>query len=126
MVSQLDLPRYPADRTEQPNGLRQWRRSMSSDLILKRSRLDLLRARRQPNFQVLVASNAVPAVDPRCPMEQRHTIITVGRLNCRWPIGDPQEPGFYFCGANTGGHSSYCTHHMAVAHVPTLNPKRAA
>lgn len=34
---------------------------------------------------------------------------------CRWPSGDPAEPGFAFCGARASGRSSYCAHHKARA-----------
>ncbi len=34
---------------------------------------------------------------------------------CRWPSGDPAEPGFAFCGARAAGRSSYCAHHKARA-----------
>jgi len=34
---------------------------------------------------------------------------------CRWPIGDPAEPDFAFCGAAAHGRSPYCTTHLAKA-----------
>ncbi len=34
---------------------------------------------------------------------------------CRWPSGDPAEPGFAFCGARAAGRSSYCAAHTAQA-----------
>jgi GcrA cell cycle regulator len=36
--------------------------------------------------------------------------------SCRWPLGDPAEPGFAFCGAKTSGHKSYCRDHFAQAY----------
>lgn len=35
---------------------------------------------------------------------------------CRWPLGDPSEPGFAFCGASRLGHSPYCRHHLGRAY----------
>jgi len=35
--------------------------------------------------------------------------------SCRWPIGNPQEPGFRFCLAQHAPGSSYCPEHHAVA-----------
>lgn len=37
---------------------------------------------------------------------------------CKWPIGDPQEEGFHFCGAKKEGGSSnpYCPQHQQVAY----------
>src|SRR5262249_27681789 len=34
---------------------------------------------------------------------------------CRWPLGDPAEPGFAFCGAPRLGRQSYCSGHLAQA-----------
>ncbi len=30
---------------------------------------------------------------------------------CRWPLGDPSEPEFKFCGSKAMKRSAYCTHH---------------
>lgn len=37
----------------------------------------------------------------------------VGRHICKWPIGDPREEGFQFCGAAATGN--YCADHHAIA-----------
>jgi GcrA cell cycle regulator len=34
---------------------------------------------------------------------------------CRWPLGDPAEPGFAFCGAPRLGRQPYCGCHLAQA-----------
>ena len=34
---------------------------------------------------------------------------------CRWPLGDPAEPGFAFCEAPKAGRAPYCNHHLALA-----------
>jgi GcrA cell cycle regulator len=34
---------------------------------------------------------------------------------CHWPIGDPQESGFSFCG-RPAGERIYCDHHWAIGH----------
>lgn len=41
---------------------------------------------------------------------------------CKWPIGDPAEPGFGFCGhpkpADCPLSVPYCPHHMRIAYQP--------
>src|SRR5262245_35373691 len=32
------------------------------------------------------------------PLAERKTIQTLAESHCRWPIGDPQEADFHFCG----------------------------
>jgi ribosome-associated translation inhibitor RaiA len=35
---------------------------------------------------------------------------------CRWPIGDPREEDFMFCGRNIRAGSPYCAQHTAMAY----------
>ena len=39
------------------------------------------------------------------------SILTLSADGCRWPIGDPNDAGFGFCGRLRGGHASYCEGH---------------
>jgi len=44
--------------------------------------------------------------------------------SCRWPIGDPREKGFGFCGCPKVAESSYCVNHERVAYeTETSNPR---
>lgn len=36
---------------------------------------------------------------------------------CKWPVGNPKEPGFHFCGARAAEEKSYCEKHCAQAYV---------
>lgn len=54
------------------------------------------------------------------------TIHTLTAHACRWPIGEPDQAGFGFCGRLRGGHPSYCAGHapMATRHRDTpMKPK---
>lgn len=42
---------------------------------------------------------------------------------CKWPVGDPGEPGFGFCGLTAGGR--YCDEHERRSRAP-MQPKRRA
>ncbi|MDB5445644.1 MAG: GcrA cell cycle regulator [Phenylobacterium sp.] len=44
------------------------------------------------------------------------TMTTLGPHMCKWPIGDPREPGFTYCGKRTGG--TFCEPHAARAYTP--------
>lgn len=39
------------------------------------------------------------------------SILELTDDTCRWPIGDPLEPGFGFCGCQTREGKSYCEDH---------------
>jgi len=43
------------------------------------------------------------------------TIQTLGRGCCRWPIGDPRDPGFGYCGRTRADRGSYCWGHAQAA-----------
>ncbi len=38
--------------------------------------------------------------------------------DCKWPIGDPVQTGFGFCGAKRFASFCYCQHHVALAYIP--------
>lgn len=47
---------------------------------------------------------------------------------CKWPHGDPKEPGFHFCGARSAHGLPYCEHHANMAYQANkksavLNPE---
>ena len=52
--------------------------------------------------------------DADIPLEQRKTIFKLKNHHCRWPVGEPYTPGFFFCGhpsADLAGQAPYCTVH---------------
>lgn len=53
------------------------------------------------------------------PKKETH-VYTLADLNsqtCRWPIGDPKEEDFYFCGKPVIQGKPYCLDHCAAAYV---------
>jgi len=47
--------------------------------------------------------------DMAIPAAQRKTLLELNNHTCRWPVGNPGQAGFFFCGAIT--HQTYCKHH---------------
>ncbi len=37
--------------------------------------------------------------------------------SCRWPIGDPKDADFHFCGATTSTGKPYCPEHCKIAYT---------
>jgi GcrA cell cycle regulator len=67
--------------------------------------------------QLKVVALPAPTVDDNAiPLEQRRTFFELGAHDCRWPVGDPQEPGFFFCGAVQRDDSPYCAAHHFIAY----------
>ncbi|MEA2961186.1 MAG: GcrA cell cycle regulator [Alphaproteobacteria bacterium] len=40
-----------------------------------------------------------PRVDTDIPLAQRRSLLDLTAGACRWPVGDPSHPDFFFCGA---------------------------
>jgi GcrA cell cycle regulator len=50
--------------------------------------------------------------DQDIPRRQRKTILTLGPKHCKFPVGDPREKGFFFCGAARQFPLPYCAAHV--------------
>ena len=48
-------------------------------------------------------------------MRPSATIHTLADHGCRWPIGEPEDAAFGYCGRRRGGHGPYCLDHTHVA-----------
>jgi GcrA cell cycle regulator len=52
------------------------------------------------------------------PIDEGATIFSLTASTCRWPIGDPGDLDFHFCGANSKAAQPYCDYHAAKAYQP--------
>ncbi len=66
-----------------------------------------------------------PAVDVVVPITEPVTIVELLDSMCRWPLGDPTQSDFRFCGARKiGGEGPYCRCHAALAYKPHQDRRR--
>jgi GcrA cell cycle regulator len=56
--------------------------------------------------------------DLAIPRRRRKKIATLGPRDCKFPIGDPGTPSFFFCGARKLGLLPYCAEHAKRCFVP--------
>jgi GcrA cell cycle regulator len=56
--------------------------------------------------------------DSVVPMRRGLSIQDLNETTCRWPIGDPQHPDFFFCGNNPLQCLPYCADHSRIAYQP--------
>lgn len=89
------------------------------------------RGKGQSAIGMMARARARPAAEPSPPCElaiaagpdaQGCTLFDLTRLSCRWPLGDPRDQAFRFCGLAASG-GPYCCEHAALAYQPKL--KRA-
>lgn len=60
------------------------------------------------------------------PVESRKSMETLTDHCCRWPVGDPLEKDFYFCGQPRVPGIAYCVAHVRKAYVaPTPKKKKS-
>ena len=62
---------------------------------------------------------------PTAELDPTANILTLTHAACRWPIGDPRETDFGYCGRSQSGAGPYCQHHTQVAFRGPLAPRPA-
>ncbi|MFP3944791.1 MAG: GcrA family cell cycle regulator [Alphaproteobacteria bacterium] len=74
----------------------------------------------KPAVKPVIARPAPAAVeDPVTLADGNHAnVLTIRDSMCKWPIGDPAQSGFHFCGRPTPHGSSYCKGHAQLAYQP--------
>ena len=79
-----------------------------------------------PVERPMVALSIVPNVieEPDMPAPLRLPLLDLRESSCRWPIGDPQDENFYFCGHQKRTGSAYCEHHAKVAFQPAARRRK--
>ena len=66
----------------------------------------------------------IEAYDNVIPIGQRRTLLELNEDTCRWPIGDPASPEFYFCGGKPIPSLPYCATTRAIAYQPASERRR--
>jgi hypothetical protein len=67
-----------------------------------------------------------PTEDLVIPESQRRTLMQLNDHTCRWPVGDPARPRFFFCGGATETGQAYChAHCLRASNVAPLAPNRS-
>ncbi len=49
--------------------------------------------------------------------KKRIGLLDLTHNMCRWPVGDPKDKDFHFCGKQIGAGGTYCKEHAAQAFV---------
>jgi GcrA cell cycle regulator len=91
-------------------------RAISFDAIPDQLRVRTSEPRRHPIW-VVEAKPYVddPSADAGIPLAQRRSLLELSDEVCRWPVGDPARPDFFFCGAPVQCGKPYCADHCTRA-----------
>ena len=86
------------------------------------SRVDRPRLPSAPRMSLRAPQPPAPPIieeDPLTLEDGSHaTVLTINDRMCRWPIGDPSENEFHFCGRKPKAGSPYCEAHARKAYQP--------
>jgi GcrA cell cycle regulator len=52
------------------------------------------------------------------------TVLTLNESMCKYPIGDPTDADFAFCGRSVFANHPYCQDHARLAYQPSQARKR--
>ena len=80
----------------------------------------------EANFETQQEQLPVPANGNNVvvPMSRRLELTELTERTCKWPIGDPLNDDFHFCGNESPDNSPYCTYHQRLAYQPSGERRR--
>jgi GcrA cell cycle regulator len=70
----------------------------------------------QTNIEALPDADMQPRRNVVVPIAKRLTIEMLTERTCKWPIGDPGNENFHFCGHDSLEGVPYCEYHAGVAY----------
>jgi len=81
---------------------------------------------RTPRPAPVARPDTPPApVEPKVlPSGELATVLTLKESMCKWPLGDPSQASFRFCGRNTPSGNAYCEAHANMAYQPSQKRRR--
>ena len=85
------------------------------DIVEPRQHTDAPRA---PPHILIVHVERVSEIEKKA---KKLTLLELTERTCKWPVGDPATPNFWFCGLPTQTGKPYCEAHVGVAFQPMNN-----
>ncbi len=77
----------------------------------------------QPKVQAEHSEPVLKVITPKTEQKDTEKCIKLSELNnhtCRWPIGDPKDENFCFCGKKVRAGQTYCDEHSEIAYVKQI------
>jgi GcrA cell cycle regulator len=83
-----------------------------------------LKADQTPKPSYRPEPQPAPIQEVHIPPGERIGVLQLSDKTCRWPIGDPGEQDFHFCGRKPQSGLPYCTYHTSIAYQPLQDRRR--
>jgi len=72
----------------------------------------------EEKVEVEIVEEVKPIVEKRYKRSPNNVkLMELDSHTCRWPIGDPRDEDFCFCGKKVRSGKTYCDEHSAIAYV---------
>ena len=78
----------------------------------------------QPEFKSDGFDGTPTEWDLQIPVEQRKNLFQLTPSTCHWPVGEPRDPAFFFCGGDVHEEEPYCADHCRRAYGGNLHRRR--
>ena len=76
----------------------------------------------EPLYEAKVLTFHQPAIP--IPESKRVSIMELRESACKWPLGDPMQPEFAYCGNDSDTGRPYCSYHATIAYQPADKRRR--
>ena len=116
-VHRLKLPERRSFRMSRVAANRKRVRQPRQKFGAPRPALRVVANPKPPTYQDSAIWEAEPGIPPVPLLEAEDGM-------CRWPLGDPKQPGFGFCGAHQAPGLSFCDRHARLAFKPARRRRR--
>ncbi len=73
--------------------------------------------KKQPEPVKEIFTQPIIPVAPKIKHNGNLSLTDLDNHTCRWPIGDPKDDNFHFCGKKVRIGQTYCEEHVALAYV---------
>ncbi len=78
----------------------------------------------QYHVDAIAEQDLRPAAEVVVPISRRLKLIELTERTCKWPIGDPLNEDFHFCGNDSNEGNPYCGYHSKLAFQPASDRRR--
>jgi GcrA cell cycle regulator len=76
------------------------------------------------NSSRIAAQVSAPVENLIAPKPLNIKLVQLTESTCKWPLGDPQEENFAFCGHSIKADTPYCEYHGKLAYQPIIERRR--
>ena len=110
--------------TARPSPIKKKDEEIAAEIV--KEKVEVITIETKPQEEEITVETEIATVVPakkKTVAEQRVKLINLDSHTCRWPIGDPRDDDFCFCGKKVRAGQTYCDEHSMLAYVKA-NTKR--